>query len=125
LAGDLRRLSGVGYSHVAGDCVLKLSVLERGPYTHVFTLTYVFGSDPARYALAEAPNLAIRVYHDARVADAHAFAESAARTRGGEEALGLEARWSRNMMLNKWLEYCVERGHRFAPERSAMHPPTV
>jgi uncharacterized protein YqiB (DUF1249 family) len=23
-------------------------------------------------------------------------------------------RWSSNMLLNKWLEYCVECGHRFA-----------
>jgi uncharacterized protein YqiB (DUF1249 family) len=28
-------------------------------------------------------------------------------------------RWLRNVMLNKWLDYCVERGHRFpgAPHR--------
>ena len=25
----------------------------------------------------------------------------------------LDQRWARNTMLNKWLEYCVERGHRF------------
>ena len=25
----------------------------------------------------------------------------------------LGPRWSRNMLLNKWLEYCVDRGHRF------------
>jgi uncharacterized protein YqiB (DUF1249 family) len=24
----------------------------------------------------------------------------------------LDERWARNMMLNKWLEYCLERGHR-------------
>jgi len=27
----------------------------------------------------------------------------------------LDQRWARNVMLNKWLEYCVERGHRFSP----------
>ena len=27
----------------------------------------------------------------------------------------LQQRWSRNMVLNKWLEYCVDRGHRFQP----------
>src|SRR5690606_33119920 len=27
----------------------------------------------------------------------------------------LDQRWARNMMLNKWLEYCLERGHRFTP----------
>jgi hypothetical protein len=26
----------------------------------------------------------------------------------------LDQRWARNMMLNKWLEYCAERGHRFS-----------
>ena len=25
----------------------------------------------------------------------------------------LDQRWARNTMLNKWLEYCAERGHRF------------
>ena len=25
----------------------------------------------------------------------------------------LQRRWTRNMMLNKWLEYCVDRGHYF------------
>jgi hypothetical protein len=28
---------------------------------------------------------------------------------------GLGERWLRNMLLNKWLDYCAERGHRFAP----------
>jgi len=26
----------------------------------------------------------------------------------------LGERWLRNMLLNKWLDYCVDRGHRFA-----------
>jgi uncharacterized protein YqiB (DUF1249 family) len=31
-----------------------------------------------------------------------------------ELARAVGDRWLRNMMLNKWLDYCVERGHRFA-----------
>jgi len=27
----------------------------------------------------------------------------------------LDERWARNVLLNKWLEYCAERGHRFHP----------
>ena len=27
----------------------------------------------------------------------------------------LGERWLRNMMLNKWLDYCLERGHEFTP----------
>jgi uncharacterized protein len=26
----------------------------------------------------------------------------------------LGERWLRNMLLNKWLDYCMDRGHRFA-----------
>jgi uncharacterized protein YqiB (DUF1249 family) len=34
------------------------------------------------------------------------FAADAAASRG--------ERWNCNMLLNKWLEFCVESGHRFA-----------
>jgi uncharacterized protein YqiB (DUF1249 family) len=27
--------------------------------------------------------------------------------------MSLGERWLRNMLLNKWLDYCVDRGHRF------------
>ena len=36
---------------------------------------------------------------------------------GGE----LSRRWVRNIMLNKWLEYCADQGHRFAEHRPALH----
>jgi len=109
LAGDLRALSGVHASRPATDCELRLAVLERGPYTTMLQLTYAF--DAADRAL-DAPDLAVRIYHDASVAEAHAVgtAPSMRRPVDGE---GLAARWARNVMLNKWLEYCVERGHRF------------
>ena len=29
----------------------------------------------------------------------------------------LGERWLRNMLLNKWLDYCLDRGHRFAGGR--------
>lgn len=107
LAGDLRALEGEHRSRVAADCELRLGVLERGPYTTALLLTYAFAPDGPE---ARAPDLTIRVYHDARVAEAHGFAGG----RVAADAGGLDARWSRNMMLNKWLEYCVDRGHRFA-----------
>ena len=43
-----------------------------------------------------------------------------------DAALG--ERWLRNMLLNKWLDYCSERGHRFtvaaatSPVRAADAP---
>jgi uncharacterized protein YqiB (DUF1249 family) len=36
----------------------------------------------------------------------------------------LGERWLRNMMLNKWLDYCLERGHEFTPAaRVSAHAP--
>ncbi len=115
LVGDLRSLSGEHRSLVNGDCELKLTVLEHGPYTTMLSLTYAFSADPGA---ADAPDLEIRVYHDARVAEASAVglevARSRRRVRSAVTAEALGPRWSRNMLLNKWLEYCVDRGHRFA-----------
>ncbi|SRR5579871_183192 len=110
LAGDLRALGGEHRSCVAGDCELKLTVLEQGPYTTVLQLTYSFAT-PEAYP--DAPDLAVRCYHDARVAEASGVGPEAARSRSGPRAERLSRRWSRNMLLNKWLEYCVDRGHRF------------
>ncbi len=106
LAGDLRTPAGEHRSRVADDLELRLAVLERGPYTTMLQLTYAFGGGPE---WPDAPDLAVRVYHDARVAEAHAFGAGAV-ARVPDD---LDARWTRNVMLNKWLEYCVERGHRF------------
>lgn len=92
LAGDPGGLCDVAASRIEGDCELRLTVCERARYTTTIELTY---------APIGMPDLRIRVYHDARLAEAV----------GGN---GMHERWTRNMLLNKWLEYCVERGHRFA-----------
>ena len=63
--------------------------------------------------------MGIRIYHDARLVEAQEWA--GAHPHGVLQALRrhaereLDQRWARNMMLNKWLEYCLERGHRFSP----------
>jgi hypothetical protein len=66
----------------------------------------------------------VRVYHDAHLVEAQQWADAhaqpvlqALRSCAERE---LDQRWARNMMLNKWLEYCVERGHRFHPARSPV-----
>jgi uncharacterized protein len=111
LAADLRGLAGERRSRVASDVELKLTVLERGPYTTTLQLTYAFGGAPE---WPDAPDLGVRVYHDARVAEAHAFGTQARPlARAALDGGDLESRWARNVMLNKWLEYCVDRGHRF------------
>jgi hypothetical protein len=117
LAGAPAGLAGTLVSRPAGDCELQLAVLEHMRYTSTLSLTYVMphpGAAPERL-----PDLRLRIYHDARLLEAEALAAPGTvrrcAPRPGEREL--HQRWMRNMMLNKWLEYCADRGHRFsAPE---------
>ncbi|MGH8150780.1 MAG: DUF1249 domain-containing protein [Steroidobacteraceae bacterium] len=116
LCGELATLGGRYRSAVPGDCDLLLTVSGRSPYTTTLNLTYLLPQEARERAY---PDMAVRLYHDARLAEAQAWAASPEpRCSGGlrsrmERELG--QRWARNVMLNKWLEYCVERGHRFSP----------
>jgi len=103
LAGPLAGLSGEYRSSVPGDCDLVLKVTERSPYTTSFILTYRLPGDPPEY-----PDLKGRIYHDAHLVEAQEWEPGKASERE------LDQRWARNMMLNKWLEYCLERGHRLS-----------
>jgi uncharacterized protein YqiB (DUF1249 family) len=119
LAGALTSLEGRHRSVVTGDCDLLLNVTERSPYTSTFNLTYLLAGDLAEAGAVQYPDMRVRVYHDAHVVEALEWAAShsqpvlkALRSHAERE---LDQRWGRNVMLNKWLEYCVERGHRFSP----------
>ena len=101
-------------SNVPGDCPLTLRLAERSRYTTTLALTYLF-DDPA--GVVADPDLEIRIYHDARLAEVSRCARwhrhealSSIRSNLGQQ---LGDRWLRNVMLNKWLDYCVERGHCF------------
>ncbi|HUJ52646.1 MAG TPA: DUF1249 domain-containing protein [Steroidobacteraceae bacterium] len=124
LAGDLKALAGRYASAVAGDCDLVLTVTERSPYTSTVLLTYLLpdAHGPQRY-----PDMRVRIYHDAHLVEAQPWSSphgerapprAAARPSTHVPRVSpereLDQRWARNMMLNKWLEYCVERGHRFS-----------
>jgi uncharacterized protein len=114
LAGDLRQLAGARVSRVPDDCDLRLSVTERSPYTTSLDLTYLFAGDGG---LVTFPDMRVRIYHDARLVEAQEWAsqhehEALRRLRGSAER-ELDQRWARNTMLNKWLEYCIDRGHGF------------
>lgn len=115
LIQDLSRVADDGaVSTVPGDCPLHLRIEERSRYTTTLLLTYRFEQDDL---LVTDPDLQIRVYHDARLAEAQACARwhrhAALEAIRSELARDLGDRWLRNVMLNKWLDYCVERGHRF------------
>jgi len=124
LAANIAALHGRHRSSVAEDCDLVLNVTERCPYTTTLSLTYLLShpSEPLEY-----PDMRVRIYHDARLVEAQSWADThphpllkALRSRAERE---LDQRWARNLMLNKWLEYCVERGHRFSAGAGIV-PPT-
>jgi hypothetical protein len=132
LAANLRGLSGRYVSSVRGDCDLVLTVTERCPYTSTVNLTYLL---PEARGPRPYPDMRVRIYHDAHLVEAqqwnsvHSQAPAAAcgahvqplaRARRSCAERELDQRWARNMMLNKWLEYCVERGHRFS-SRTEQH----
>ncbi len=97
------------------DMSLYLRVVEVSRYTTTLVLTYLFQEGPL---LAADPDLTVRVYHDARMVEAmgctdrhrHRALQQFATGQGSE----LERRWVRNIMLNKWLEYCADHGHQFS-----------
>jgi uncharacterized protein YqiB (DUF1249 family) len=114
LVRDLRAITHCAVSRVETDCDLHLTPLELSRYTSVFRLTYEFGSEPTR---VRDPDLEVCVYHDARLAEVRSFRgfqrhPLLAKLQSGPKR-ELDQRWTRNMMLNKWLEYCAERGHQF------------
>ena len=115
LAGALAALKGQYRSCVRSDCDLVLTVTERSPYTSTVALTYLL---PDERGAQRYPDMRVRIYHDARLVEAQQWAD--VHTRPVLQALRshaereLDQRWARNVMLNKWLEYCVERGHRFS-----------
>jgi uncharacterized protein YqiB (DUF1249 family) len=109
---DLPFDDAVSYSGT--DLPLRLTVLERGRYTAAFRLTYEF---------AEAggprldPDLQVRVYRDARLAEALSRPIRPAwlaTEEGDPQALQyLDEQWSRNLLLHKWLDYLLGHGHGF------------
>ena len=112
LIPDLEQIDGCFRSRVAGDCDLHVDILERSRYTVTLNLTYYFESDSGRIA---DPDMLVRAYLDGRLAEAvrlgrnHRHTEFRRLLR--EQRRDLGARWARNTVLNKWLDYLREQGH--------------
>jgi uncharacterized protein YqiB (DUF1249 family) len=117
LLGDLQQLPDTQLSESPGDCPLYMRVDERSRYTTTITLTYQFVDGST---LTNDPDLQVRIYHDARLGEAlrclrwrrHPLFNTL-QAEARYESRQLDERWQRNIMLNKWLDYCVDRGHSF------------
>jgi hypothetical protein len=114
LIQEPEEFTGEQQSTVPGDCTLHLRLVERSRYTSTLHLTYFF--QESENWIAD-PDMTIRIYHDARLAEAMACSRNhrheILRQFDADSGNEINRRWTRNSMLNKWLEYCAERGHRF------------
>jgi len=114
LAPELRAMAeGSQLSTVPDTLPLELAELRHERYTSTFRLTYRLS---ARYARDDTPgrepNLAIRLYHDARTCEVMSGllpgeTLERRRTRDLDEGHRL------NAFLNRWLAYCLRQGHGF------------
>ena len=112
LAPELKCMDRSYVSRVAGAMDLRLAVVERFKYTTTVILTYCFTSATG---LVLEPNVKVRLYHDARLAEAVSDARRH-RTRSGRcrrrgPLTELERKWDQNRFLQRWLGYCQRQGH--------------
>jgi len=113
LAPELRQMEGGAYvSQASGTLALELRELEHSRYTSTFRLSYRFSPNGARGRSEREPDLAIRLYHDARSCEVMSglMPEGRVRVRRTRD---LEEGRRLNRFLNRWLGYCLRQGHQF------------
>jgi len=115
----LRYLEESAVSHAHNTPDLHLHIIERSPYTTVISLTHEFTAGSARIP---APDLWLRVCHDARVVEAIANQDGAspahARTYTWHKGLDADIKWRLNTFAEKWLKQCLKYGHKFENRES-------
>jgi uncharacterized protein len=96
------------------DLDLHLAVDAVTRYTLDLRLSYRF-EDPA--GCVADPDLRLRVYLDARMVEVlgwiNAPRHDTLRQLMNDGSRELDRRWSKNIMLGKWLDYLHDMGHRF------------
>jgi hypothetical protein len=121
LVPDLDAIPETVISNAPGALDLHLRILERCRFTTTLNLTYHFHD---RDGMFPAPDMRVRLYHDARVGEVIACG----RRRGLRHAeynrmhnrYSIGEKWRMNRFLQKWLGYCLIQGHRFHPDSTSM-----
>ena len=112
LIPEINRLDGYYRSRVAGDCELHVEILERSRYTVTLSLSYFFIEDGVRIS---DPDMRVRIYLDGQLAEAMRFGgehrHAELRRLSSAHRHELDKRWRRNIVLNKWLDYLLDKGH--------------
>ncbi len=110
LVPKLRLLeNSVHYSKIEGCIDLKMDILERCKYTTTLKLGYKFSAASRKQGESD---FIIRIYHDARTAEAMSGLIHGQR-REQRRVRDLDEGWILNRFLSKWIRYCLHRGHRF------------
>lgn len=112
LIPDLGNIDASASSHVDNMPGLYLKVLEHTPYTSVVTLTHQF---PVGEIHIDVPDLWLRIYHDARVAEVIAHNDGVgpayARQYTRHQELDRDIKWMLNKFATAWLKSCLKMGH--------------
>ncbi|MEW5837677.1 MAG: DUF1249 domain-containing protein [Pseudomonadota bacterium] len=109
----LARMEGLFCAQGRGGLPLYVEILEQDRFTTVLRMFYRFSGEQG--SLYEAPDIHVRIYHDARVAEAVAGRlrgkECVPKSRSGERCL--DVRWRLNRFLYKWLRHFLHRQYDF------------
>ena len=111
LVPSLHQLTGYHISHISNDFDLHLRIHNKSKHTITFSLSHYFFDGE----WVTNPDFKIRVYLDSNLSEALSalgtsknFPLKLFLKKHDEE---LSIRWNRNVMLNKWLEYLLDKGH--------------
>jgi uncharacterized protein len=115
LLGNLVDLPSKLVSISTTDLNIHVTLEQQSRYTTNMRMTYWLENNGS---ISTNPDLLVRIYHDARLAEAVSCCEKPRPaifgglrlTAGGE----LERRWMLNILLHKWLEHCLDHRHVFA-----------
>jgi len=111
LIPDVQHITKSAISTSPGHLNLHLQILERSKFTTTLRLSYCF-TDNGKSRLE--PNLKIRIYHDAGLAEV-----MSGKLHHGRLVLdhlpadALKQKWQLNRFLSKWLKYCLRQNHGF------------
>ena len=119
LLTDVELLQDHDVSRVKNALDLHLTIRERSKYTTTLMLTYDFSRADGQ---SLAPDLLIRLYHDAQSAEVLSRGSRKGRHNRDYDRLHnnnypVQVRWQVNRFLHKWLAYCLRQGHGFSPGR--------
>jgi len=120
LAGEPVQLERIYWSRPPDDCDLRLTIDGRTKYTRLLHLTYVFQESTG---VRVEPDMSLRVYLDARMVEVTGWAECQRhvilRNLARHFDRELDRRWTCNMVLSKWFDYLLDRGHSLKPVADA------